>query len=320
MLWQRTLTAIRQQRFLQREKHYPQLVNESLQKELRQLASRATPVALDINLEVHQKLLGERLSPFAKSGFEFAETRLYQVGDNVRFINWRRYANTGELYINTFHEERRPQCWIIMDRRASMRFGTRVRLKVTQAAVYALFHMFKAQQHQLDIGAIVLDQNLHWYDARSSFAYLQPVVQHINAPCPPITVQDSNQLNQALRLLNVRLTPGCLVILISDFSDLDEGDVAFLNALANKHTLAAIRIIDPIESGLPAHGKYNIEQAENLPHLTLDCNDPEQLQAYNLLLEQRGQQIEMLFKQSGGHFKKVFSDNDYHKTDFMETT
>ena len=294
--------------FLRRNKNYPELVNDAMLTELRQLAQSATPTSLDINLEVHQKMLGERLSPFAKSGFEFAETRLYQPGDNVRFINWRRYANTGDLYINTFHEERRPQCWLIMDRRAGMRFGTRVRLKATQAAIYTLYHLFKAQQHQMDVGGVVLDQQLHWYDAKSSTANIQPLIQDIIAPCPPMLDKPDNQLSQALRLLNVRLQPGSLIVMVSDFADLSDNDTSTLNALADKHALAAVQVVDPIEASLPGQGQFNILQQHNQTIVQVDCNNTNTQQQVSAELQARLSDIQTQLKQCRVQLKQVYSD------------
>ena len=320
MYWKQALKAFRDKGFLQHSKHYPELVNRQRQNQLRSLASRATPAVYDINLEVHQMMLGERLSPFAKSGYEFAETRLYQVGDNVRFINWRRYANTGQLYINTFHEERRPQCWIVMDRRINMRFGTRVRLKVEQAANYAFYHLFKAQHHQLDIGGILLDQELQWFEAKSASANLNPLLQQVNAPAPPITDIANVQLNQVLRLLNVRLSPGCLIILISDFSDLTASDATYLSSLADKHTLAAVHIIDPIEAKLPDKGFYNIAQETTQSILPLNCNDPSLHQLIDNKLQERLQEIKGLLKQSGVQYKLAYSDEDFEDDNLVAST
>lgn len=318
MLWQQALKHFSPKPLLRRKKVYPELVSEATQNELRQLAKRATPTSLDINLEVHQKMLGERLSPFAKSGFEFAETRLYQSGDNVRFINWRRYASSGELYINTFHEERRPQCWLLMDRRASMRFGTRVRLKAAQAAIYSLYHLFKAQQHQMDIGGVILDQQLEWYDAKSSQESLYPLIRQIKAPCPPLADKADDQLHQALRLLNVRLSPGCLIILVSDFSDLDDNDSGILNTLSEKHTVAAVQVVDPIEAQLPAQGHYNILNPQQQAIIALDCRHASEQKKLTKLLQQRLDDIEQQLKQCRVKFKRVYSDEGLQQEAMLE--
>ena len=298
-------------------KPYPNLISASELNHLRQLASQATPTTLDLNLEVHHRMLGERLSPFAKNGFEFAETRLYQHGDNVRFINWRRYANSGQLFINSFHEERRPQCWILLDRRASMRFGTQVRLKVTQAATLALFNLFKAQRQQFDIGGIVLDEQSHWYEVKSSSTSFQPLIQHICSACPPLPDHADDQLAQNLRLLKTRLAPGCLIIVVSDFIDLKQADLNILSALSSQHTVSTLHIVDPIEKTLPKQGQFQILNAEDDSLIQLNCSNSSSREYYQTILQARLDNIEQQLKQSKTLYQQVDSTAELLTTSHM---
>src|SRR3546814_5867254 len=45
-------------------------------------------------------------SPFRGRGMEFAETRMYTRGDDVRHVDWRVTARTGTLHTKVFHAER----------------------------------------------------------------------------------------------------------------------------------------------------------------------------------------------------------------------
>ncbi len=307
------LNRLRNSMPLTRHIRYPNLISELELTALRQLAAQASPTQLDLNLEVHHCMLGEQLSPFAKSGFEFAETRLYQYGDNIRFINWRRYANSGQLYINTFHEERRPQCWILLDRRASMRFGTRVRLKVAQAANLALYHLFKAQKQQFDIGGIILDEHNHWYEAKSSSTSFQPLIEHMTSSCPPFpTEQDkaNDQFTKSLRLLKARLAPGCLIIILSDFIDLTQSDLSTLHALANQHTVSALHIVDPVEKTLPGQGKFQILNPEDDSVIDLNCAHSGLKKQYQERLSSRLEEIEQQLKQNQVLYQQVDSSTE----------
>ncbi len=321
--WQTAIQRLRTPTLLARlssSKQYPDLISTHELNRLRQLAAQAIPTSLDLNLEVHHKMLGEQLSPFAKNGFEFAETRLYQHGDNVRFINWRRYANTGQLFINRFHEERRPQCWILIDRRASMRFGTRVRLKVTQAATLALFHLFKAQRQQFDIGGIVLNEQSHWYEVKSSSTSFQPLIQHICSACPPLPDRADDQLAQNLRLLKTRLAPGCLIIVISDFIDLKHADLNILNALSSQHTVSTLHIVDPIEKTLPTKGQFQILNAEDDSLIQLNCSNSNSREHYQNILQTRLDNIEQQLTQSKTLYQQVDSTTELLSTTLNTTS
>ena len=65
---------------------------------------------------------------------DYAESRVYQPGDDVRRLDWRLTARSGELHTKLFQEEREGRLLILLDTHASMRFGTRVRFKSVQAA------------------------------------------------------------------------------------------------------------------------------------------------------------------------------------------
>jgi len=63
----------------------------------------------------HAMRQGEQLSPFTGSGFEYQESRPYQMGDEIRRINWPLMAKTGKAYTKYFQEERQAKAlfWLI---------------------------------------------------------------------------------------------------------------------------------------------------------------------------------------------------------------
>lgn len=274
-----------------------------------QLAQNNLATSLDAGQEVHQRLLGDYLSPVSRSGYEFSETRPFQPGDNVRFINWRRYANSGELYINQFHEERRPQCWVIMDRRAGMQFGTRVRLKVTQAALLATFHIYKALHHKLEVGGAVLEERVHWYQPTASGHGVLPLAKHIRRGCPPLHGRHAqSSLGLTLRSLHAQLNPGCFIFLISDFAGLDTTAMHTLSALASKHTLAALHIIDRVELAFPDCQHLCIENELN--HHLVDIGDKQtnSIADINTLLESSISETESRLKQVNLTYRRMRCD------------
>jgi len=125
-------------------------------------------------------------------------------------------------------------------------------------------------------------------------------------------------LHQALRLLNVRLSPGCLIVIVSDFLDLSDSDVNTLSALANKHTVAAVQIVDPIEAQLPDQGQYKVLQQRNQSIISLDCNNRNQQQQLNHHLQQRLLDTEKQLKQCHVQFKLAYSDEGMQQDNIVE--
>lgn len=301
MFWQATLTKLsRHTRGLNRRQRAT-LLSETDLHELRQQAAQPQPDNLPQAAEVHYRLLGEQLSPYAGSGFEFAETRPFQHGDNIRFINWRRYANTGELYVNTFHEERRPQCVLLIDRRTGMQFGTQRQLKIQQAARCALYYLYKAQHQSIETGAAILDQQLHWYDPHRDMQSLLPLIQHINAGVRPSAQAPgtSCSLSQAIRTLQVRLLPGSIVIFCSDFADLQFTDRAVLANLAQRHSVLALQISDPAEQRLPAQTDYLFYDPVRAQRFAVNAHNRAVFTSAQQILSHRQQQIQTILSQSG---------------------
>ena len=72
-------------------------------------------------IEIHTKrimsstLMGDSRSAQKGSGFEFNQIREYQVGDDVRFIDWRASARSNKLLVKEYIEERNRTIMILLD-------------------------------------------------------------------------------------------------------------------------------------------------------------------------------------------------------------
>ena len=80
---------------------------------------------------------GARDVPVRGRGMEYEESRAYVSGDDVKAMDWRVMARTGEAYTKVFAEERERRFLIAVDLSASMFFGTRYSFKSWSAAQVA---------------------------------------------------------------------------------------------------------------------------------------------------------------------------------------
>ena len=69
---------------------------------------------------VEHLLAGEYHSVFRGQGIEFEDVRPYQPGDDVRTMDWKITARTGEPHIKRFIEEREQFIYLLVDVSASM--------------------------------------------------------------------------------------------------------------------------------------------------------------------------------------------------------
>jgi len=77
---------------------------------------------------------GTRASAARSQGMDYAESRPYSPGDDVRRIDWRVTARTGRAHTKIFRPERGGDVVCLVDQRAPMRFGTRAAFKSVVAA------------------------------------------------------------------------------------------------------------------------------------------------------------------------------------------
>ncbi|NCN43488.1 MAG: DUF58 domain-containing protein [Piscirickettsiaceae bacterium CG_4_9_14_3_um_filter_43_564] len=195
---------------------------------------------------------GEQASRYLGSGMEYEESRLYQPGDEVRRLNWRLMARTGQAYTKLFQEERQEGWVVILDQRPSMRFGTQSQLKVTQATRVAGFFAWQAEQSNLPFAAVALGEtvrNSAILEGRSTYARFMDFAA---VPCPPLAIEQGPQLEDELLDCQHRLKAGDRLLIISDFKDLTERALQLLAALQAKVMVKAILIYDPVEKQLPA--------------------------------------------------------------------
>lgn len=287
----------------------PPLVDAVTVARLHDAANAPTAPALLARREVQHMLLGERQSAFVGRGYEFAENRPYTPGDEARFINWRVLARTGELYHKTFYEERRPPVWLILDRGAGMRFGTRVRLKLALATQLALYHLFLAQRYSLATGAVLFDKRDQWITPTRAGPQSQALIEALCAPAPPLPEQEEgNGLMQVLQQCLVQLAPGCVIFVYSDFCQLQARDLALLHALAQRHTVCARQVLDVAEIQLPAGGEYRFAHDEE--ELRLDCNETDLAAHYAQRMQQRHAQIANWLEQAGIEYQRYRADDD----------
>ncbi|QAU24233.1 DUF58 domain-containing protein [Dyella sp. M7H15-1] len=190
-------------------------------------------------------------------GMDYAESRAYQPGDDVRRLDWRLTARSGRLHTKLFQEEREGQLLILLDQHASMHFGTRVRFKSVQAARAAALAAWYAVHAGERVGLMQFGGDRHLQRPRAGVHGALDV-------CGALAKRDgffgaSESLSQALQHV-IRLQRGAnRVLLITDGQSSDE---ISRNRLAEMMWHTAVRVLivaDVLELTPIPSGHYPIE-------------------------------------------------------------
>jgi len=258
--------------------------------------------------EVEHRQHGDARSVYRGHGLDYEESRPYEPGDEMRFVNWRLSARTGKMYMKVFREERRPSMFILMDKRASMRFGSHTRLKVTQAARLSCLLACIAIEKNIPVAGVLLDEETEWLPECQGETAIYSFIQSIAMPCPPLDNESSVSLQHTLKVALNFLTPGSVVYLVSDFQDLDDGFTSSLLELSSKHSVTAVNIFDQHEMRLPAIGNINLYDPATGTEHNLDTDSYQLRHTYEELASDHFKKIMNIFTAAGIQYHALGSD------------
>ncbi len=108
---------------------------------------------LAVRRRVDGVLSGEFRSSQLGVATELAQVRPYEPGDDVRQIDWLATARTNEPHVRVHVAERALTTWLLIDRSASMQFGTADRRKadVAEGVALALGHVASRRGNRLGV-------------------------------------------------------------------------------------------------------------------------------------------------------------------------
>ncbi|QPK62271.1 DUF58 domain-containing protein [Methylomonas sp. LL1] len=267
--------------------------NERIAVSLKTLFDLAKPAAaLKLPpMRVGAAQSGNYLSHFKGRGMAFAETRLYQPGDDVRRMDWRVTARTDKPHSKIFQEERERPLFISVDYRPTMKFASRGVFKSVQAAKLAGLLAWAALQQGDRVGGQVFSaEGCLELKPRSGKAAL---LQFFNALVHPhYTNTRDDRLELALARLQLHAHPGSRVYIISDFRGLNGVAENHLALLARHCEVILLQIYDPLESHLPETGRYRF--TDKIRDIIIDSSDKKVLRDYRHQYQQRQLYLQQL--------------------------
>jgi uncharacterized protein (DUF58 family) len=254
-------------------------------RDLIDLRHEAGKVDLTSLAKTSNPLSGQLRSKSQGRGIDFSEVRVYQPGDDVRTIDWRVTARTQVAHTKLFQEEKERPVLIVVDQSNHMFFGSRTRFKSVAAARIAALLAWSSLEQGDRVGGIVFSDAAHREirPRRSRHSVLRLIHEidrynHELENAQPARVTDA--LAQALVNARRVCKHGSSIILISDFSCLDEQALLYLQQLARYNDVTGIHISDPLEHQLPAPDLYTVTDGERkLPIDTAAVSIREQYQS-----------------------------------------
>ena len=235
----------------------------------REIIKKIRRIEIQTNRLVNDVMSGEYHSVFKGQGMEFSEVREYQIGDDIRTIDWNVTARMGHPFVKKFVEERELTVMLLVDMSGSENFGSATQLKQELATEISALLAFSAIKNNDKVGLIIFTDKIEKYvPPVKGRKHVLRVIRELLYIKPQ---NKTTNISIALDYLNKITYRKTVAFLISDF--IDTGYEKSLRIANKKHDLIGIRIIDPREIELPDVGILSITDAETNEQILIDTHD-----------------------------------------------
>ncbi len=213
-------------------------------------------------------LNGLHKSPFHGFSVEFADHREYVPGDDLKYLDWALFARTDHYYVKRFEEETNLRCYLLLDRSASMAFGTATLTKWDYSCFLTtcLAYLMLRQQDAVSLVLFGARPGL-FVPPRCRRTHLRQLMQVMVRHAPEGTTDVPASLRAVLHNLKRR----GLVVVVSDLIDAPEETLKALRLLrSHRHDVVVFHIQDPAEVDFTFQGATLFRDLETGEELEID--------------------------------------------------
>jgi uncharacterized protein (DUF58 family) len=252
-----------------------------------------------------QVFSGQYKSAFKGRGMAFSEVRDYQIGDEIRTIDWNVTARYNSPFVKVFEEERELTVMLLVDISGSSEFGFEQRSKKQRQIEIAATLAFSALANNDKVGAILFSDQIELYiSPKKGREHILLILRQL------IEFEAKSRgtnLTEALKFLRNTHKKRSISFLISDF----ESDNPFMeDAKRTKkhHDLVAIKVNDRSEQKIPLAGWIQFFNSETNETTWVNAGSESTQQLFKNEFEFRENSLSDEFKRSG--IDHVFIDTE----------
>jgi uncharacterized protein (DUF58 family) len=275
--------------------------------ETRDILKKVRQIEIKTRGVVNEIMSGEYHAVFKGRGMNFAEVREYQIGDDVRSIDWNVSARMGHPFIKLFEEERELQVMLLCDVSSSSHFGSGENLKVETATELAAVLAFSAIRNNDKVGLLLFTDHVEKYVApRKGKTHILRILRELLTFEPK---RSGTDIRGALEYVNSVVKKRAIVFLISDL--IDENYEKAARIVGRKHDLIALHLTDPRETSLPNMGLIRLHDAERGTTMWVDSSSAQVRSRFSAGFRDWQAAVKSQFQRSGVDYLLLSTDRDY---------
>lgn len=270
----------------------------------------ARRIELTVGRRLDGLLRGDYLGILPGPGWEVGEARPYAAGDDVRRIDWSLTARADEVYVRDTIVERELESTIVVDLSPSINFGTAHYEKRDLALAAAAVVGFLSVRTGGRVGLVALEpRSTVFVPARTGRQHVVAVLERLGALRPP-DCSGRADLAAGLRAAGRLARRRGLACVISDFLQ-EDGWERDLRALARRHQVLAVEVLDPRELELPNVGEVALVDPASGRRLTVSTASSELRERYADAAAEQRRRVASRVRAAGAAHLVLRTDRDW---------
>jgi uncharacterized protein (DUF58 family) len=242
--------------------------------------------------QVDELLAGSWNSAFKGRGIEFEEVRPYQVGDDVRSIDWNVTARSDQPFVKLFREEREMSVMLLVDLSRSVDFGANLQTKRELIAELGATLAMSAIKNNDKVGVTLFSDDVEKsIPPRKGSRHVLRIIREL-LYCDP--VGSGTNIRNAIEHLNRTCKRRSVVFLISDF--FDQGFDSVLKVAKRRHDIIPIVVSDPLEQELPNVGLVRLKDSESGTVVSVDTSSRRNREKYKEIYRRKDEERTSMFR------------------------
>ncbi len=267
-------------------------------------------LTLRAKMIVEGTIAGLHKSPFHGFSSEFLEYRPYLVGEPARKVDWRKYAKSDKAFVRLYEDETNLSAHILLDKSASMGFGSGAVTKFDYARTLAASIAWILVRQKDAAGLVAFDEEIRFYmPPKSTNLQLRNVINYLESSSAEHKTQCGAVINSAAAMLKKR----GLCVVISDFLDDPESIAMGLKHLRFKRQdILAIAVADPMELRFDGKSDYRLKDLETGREITIDSQTASEY--FNSGMAEHRSELSSICRELKVDFEEVSTDEPFHKS------
>lgn len=280
--------------------------------------SRLETLALNLRADLNGYFGGKHFVRSYGQTVEFADYREYQLGDDIRRIDWNLFSRFEKYFIRLFTDERQMDVQIFLDCSASMGKENRTKAEYAVSVAAALGFLSVHNMDKVSFKLIkedAVDDPFGTIIGKNSFFRAISLLENLN-------FSDDADISQAVSSCANTGANNGLSVIISDFLTRKDWKKAVDYLTYKKRQVLAIQLLSPEEEEPTYSGRVNLIDVESG-----DLADPRNMKlritrslqlAYQEALKDMKADIKSFCASRGADFISVTTDKPVERMLFGE--